>query len=158
MSETYIEILLQSLNKKEQVLKEIIRLDELQKTQLLDELCPVEDFDDTVEAKSKCIEQLEQLDSGFQKVYDRVSEELKGNKEAYAQEIRKMKELIRRLTDLSVEIQAQEARNKDLMMKKFADVKRKTKGFRTSGKVASEYYKNMMKINSIEPQFMDNKN
>ena len=158
MSETYIEILLQSLNKKEQVLKEIIRLDEGQKAQLEDEMCPVDDFDETVEAKSQCIEQLEQLDSGFQKVYDRVSEELKENKEAHADEIRRTKEMIRRLTDLSVEIQAQEARNKDLMVKKFADVKKKTRELRTSGKVANEYYKNMMKINNIDPQFMDNKN
>ena len=79
MSETYIEILLQSLKKKEQVLYEIIRLDEIQKEQLEDEMCQVDDFDETVEAKSKCVEQLEQLDSGFQKIYDRVSEELKGN-------------------------------------------------------------------------------
>ena len=158
MSETYIEILLQSLNKKEQVLKEIIRLDEVQKALLEDEMCPVDDFDETVEAKSQCIEQLEQLDSGFQKVYDRVSEELKENKEAHADEIRRMKEMIRRLTDLSVEIQAQEARNKDLMVKKFADVKKKTRELRTSGKAANEYYKNMMKINNIDPQFMDNKN
>ena len=158
MSETYIEILLQSLNKKEQVLKEIIRLDEVQKAQLEDEMCSVDDFDETVEAKSQCIEQLEQLDSGFQKVYDRVSEELKENKEAHADEIRRMKEMIRRLTDLSVEIQAQEARNKDLMVKKFADVKKKTRELRTSGKAANEYYKNMMKINNIDPQFMDNKN
>ena len=158
MSETYIEILLQSLNKKEQVLKEIIRLDEVQKAQLEDEMCLVDDFDETVEAKSQCIEQLEQLDSGFQKVYDRASEELKENKEAHADEIRRMKELIRRLTDLSVEIQAQEARNKDLMVKKFADVKKKTRELRISGKAANEYYKNMMKINNIDPQFMDNKN
>lgn len=158
MSETYIEILIQSLNKKEQVLKEIIRLDEVQKKQLEDELCPVDEFDETVEAKSKCIEQLELLDSGFQKIYDRVSEELKGNKDAHADEIRKMKEMIHHLTDLSVEIQAQEARNKELMTNKFVDVKKKTKGLRTSGKVANEYYKNMMKINNVDPQFMDNKN
>ena len=69
-----------------------------------------------------------------------------------------MQELIKHLTDLSVEIQAQEARNKDLMTKKFADVKKKTRGFRTSGKVADQYYKNMMKLNNVEPQFMDNKN
>lgn len=158
MSETYIEILLQSLNKKEQVLKEIVRLDEVQKAQLEDEMCLVDEFDEIVEAKSRCIEQLEQLDSGFQKIYDRVKEELKDNKEVYAREISKMKELIKHLTDLSVEIQAQEARNKNLMTQKFTDIKKKAKGFRTSGKVADQYYKNMMKINNIEPQFMDNKN
>ena len=158
MSDTYVQILLQSLTKKEQVLKEIIRLDEQQKAQLEDEMCLVEDFDETVEAKAKCIEQLEQLDSGFQEVYDRVSEEFKDNREAYADDIRKMKEKIRSLTDLSVEIQAQEACNKELMTKKFSDVKKKTRGFRTNGRAVNEYYKNMMKLNNVDPQFMDNKN
>lgn len=155
MQETYIDILLQSLNKKEEVLKEIVRLDELQKEQLMDELCPVEDFDATVESKAGCIEQLEQLDSGFQKVYDRVSEEIKDNREAHAEQIRAMQELIRKITDLSMEIQAQEARNKELMTQKFSDVKDKAKSLRTSGKAADEYYKNMMKLNHVDPQFME---
>ena len=87
-----------------------------------------------------------------------MSQELKDNREAHADEIRRMKELIRTLTDLSVEIQAQESRNKELMTRKFADVRKKAKGFRTSGKVANEYYKNMMGLNNVDPQFMDNKN
>lgn len=157
MQETYIDILLQSLRKKEEVLKEIIRLDELQKGQLLDEMCPIEDFDATVDSKAACIEQLEQLDSGFQKVYDRVSEELKDNKEAYTNQIHMMQDLIRRITDLSMEIQSQEARNKELMIQKFTEVKSKAKSLRTSGKAADEYYKNMMKLNHVDPQFMDNK-
>ncbi len=155
MQETYIDILLQSLNKKEEVLKKIIRLDELQKEQLADELCPAEDFDATAESKAKCIEQLDRLDSGFQKVYDRVSEEMKGNKEAHAEQIRAMQESIRKITDLSIEIQAQEARNKELMIQRFSDVKEKAKSLRTSGKAADEYYKNMMKLNHVDPQFME---
>ena len=157
MSENYVDILLQSLRKKEQVLNEIIRLDNVQKEQLENEMCSVEDFDQTVEAKSKCIEQLEQLDSGFQKVYDRVSDVLQGDRDTYSEEIRQMKELIRVITDLSVEIQVQEARNKELMTLKFSDVKKKTRSLRTSGKVANQYYENMQKLNNIEPQFMDNK-
>ena len=83
MSEKYVDILLQSLRKKEQVLNEIIRLDNVQKEQLENEMCSVEDFDQTVEAKSKCIEQLEQLDSGFQKLYAEVETEIKDNREKY---------------------------------------------------------------------------
>ena len=65
MSETYLAIMLQSLKKKEQVLDEIIRLNDLQKKQLTDQATPVDDFDKTVEDKSACIDQLDQLDSGF---------------------------------------------------------------------------------------------
>lgn len=155
MQETYIDILLQSLNKKIEVLEEIVRLDELQKEQLVDEERSVDEFDATVESKAACIEQLEHLDSGFQKVYDRVSEEMKDHKEAHAEQIRTMQELIKRITDLSMQIQAQEARNKELMIQKFADVKVKAKSLRTSGKAADEYYRNMMKLNHVDPQFME---
>ncbi|MDY4892259.1 MAG: flagellar export chaperone FlgN, partial [Agathobacter sp.] len=120
MPETYIAIMLQSLQKKEKVLDEIIRLDDVQKKVLTDNNCTVDEFDETVEAKSACIEQLNQLDSGFQKLYAEVETEIKDNREKYSAEIKKMQECIRSVTDKSVKIQAQEARNKELLKEKIA--------------------------------------
>jgi hypothetical protein len=68
-----------------------------------------------------------------------------------------MQTYIRSVTDKSVEIQSQEARNKDLMVKKFAYVRQQAKTVRTGTQVASKYYQNMTKMNLIDPQFMDNK-
>ena len=157
MSETYIEIMIQSLKKKIQVLDQIIELDELQKEQLEDPLASADDFDQTVEDKAALIQQLDQLDSGFDKLYSRVKEELQGNKEAFSERIAKMQELIRSITDRSVKIQSQEARNKNLMTQKFAKVKKQVKEVRTNTKVANQYYRNMTRVNYIDPQFMDNK-
>lgn len=157
MSETYIEIMIQSLKKKIQVLDQIIELDELQKEQLEDPLASADDFDQTVEDKAALIQQLDQLDSGFDKLYSRVKEELQGNKEAFSEQIAKMQELIRSITDRSVKIQSQEARNKNLMTQKFAKVKKQVKEVRTNTKVANQYYRNMTRVNYIDPQFMDNK-
>ncbi len=53
--------------KKEQVLDKIIELDTVQKNQLEDPNLTPDDFDDVVEQKSKLIEQLDNLDSGFEK-------------------------------------------------------------------------------------------
>ena len=157
MEETYISIMLQSLKKKAAVLDEIIRLDDLQKDRLTDSECPVEDFDQTVEDKRKLIEQLGQLDSGFEKLYAQVSEELQDNKEQYADEIRQMQSLIRSITDKSVKIQAQEARNKDLMMQKFGVIKRHAKNVRMNSKAITEYYKTMDHTKYMDPQFMEKK-
>ncbi len=157
MSETYIEIMIQSLKKKIQVLDQIIELDKLQKEQLEDPLASADDFDQTVEDKAALIQQLDQLDSGFDKLYSRVKEELQGNKEAFSEQIAKMQELIRSITDRSVKIQSQEARNKNLMTQKFAKVKKQVKEVRTNTKVANQYYRNMTRVNYIDPQFMDNK-
>lgn len=157
MEQTYVDIMIQSLNKKLQVLDRIVELNGIQKTQLEDAMATIEDFDKTVEEKAKLIEQMEQLDSGFEKLFARVKEELEANKEGYAEAIKTMQSCIRRITDKSMEIQAEEARNKDLMVRKFAYVKDSAKNVRTNSKVATQYYRNMMNLNYVDPQFMDNK-
>ena len=157
MQNTYVDIMIQSLNKKIKVLEEIKRLNLLQKGLLEDDLADADDFDKTVEDKSVLIEQLEQLDSGFDKLFERVREELKEHKDAYKDKIHKMQDCIRKITDLSIELQAQEAKNRDLMTRKFVSVRQKAKIVRTNTKAANQYYQNMMQLNYVEPQFMDNK-
>lgn len=157
MSENYIDIMLQSLKKKEQVLKAIIDENLKQRENLEDVNGEADAFDATVEAKAALIEQLEQLDSGFEKLFERTKEELEGNKEKYASQIREIKSYIKSVTDKSIEIQAQEARNKDLMTSKFATVKKQVKTMRVNGAAASEYYKTMAKLNVVDPQFWDGK-
>jgi len=157
MENTYIDIMIQSLQKKEAVLKEIQKQNQLQKSVLEDPKADPDDFDKTVEAKTNLIEQIIHLDSGFDKLYDRLKEELQGNKDAYTDKIKTMQNLIRTITDLSMEIQAQEARNKDLMTRKFVNIKERAKVVRTNSKAVSQYYQNMMQLNVVDPQFMDNK-
>ena len=143
MPETYIAIMLQSLQKKEKVLDEIIRLDDVQKKVLTDNNCTVDEFDETVEAKSACIEQLNQLDSGFQKLYAEVETEIKDNREKYSAEIKKMQECIRSVTDKSVKIQAQEARNKELVKEKIANVHKQATEVRKNSRAITGYYNSM---------------
>ena len=157
MSETYLAIMLQSLKKKEQVLDEIIRLNDLQKKQLTDQATPVDDFDKTVEDKSACIDQLDQLDSGFEKLYAQVQEELQANKEQYADTIKALQQCIRSVTDKSIMIQAQEARNKDLMMQKFTTVRKHAKDVRANSKAITGYYKTMTHSGYMDSRYMDGK-
>lgn len=157
MSETYLAIMLQSLKKKEQVLDEIIRLNDLQKKELTDQATPVDDFDKTVEDKSACIDQLDQLDSGFEKLYAQVQEELQANKEQYADTIRELQKRIRSVTDKSIMIQAQEARNKDLMMQKFTTVRKHAKDVRANSKAITGYYKTMTNSGYMDSRYMDGK-
>lgn len=157
MADTYLAIMLQSLRKKEKVLDEIIRLNDLQKKQLTDQATPVDDFDKTVEDKSACIEQLDQLDSGFEKLYAQVQEELQVNKEQYADTIRELQKRIRSVTDKSIMIQAQEARNKDLMMQKFTTVRKHAKDVRANSKAITGYYKTMTHSGYMDSRYMDGK-
>lgn len=153
----YLPVMLQSLKKKEQVLTEIIQLNQRQRAELENPALDPDDFDKTFQEKAKRIEELEKLDDGFQELYERVREELHGNRDAYREEIQKMQGYIRRLTEKSADIQTQEARNKELMQQKFASVKKQVKEVRKSQKVVNQYYKNMMKAAYVEPQFTDKK-
>ena len=139
------------------MLDEIIRLNDLQKKQLTDQATPVDDFDKTVEDKSACIDQLDQLDSGFEKLYAQVQEELQANKEQYADTIRELQKRIRSVTDKSIMIQAQEARNKDLMMQKFTTVRKHAKDVRANSKAITGYYKTMTHSGYMDSRYMDGK-
>lgn len=157
MAENYLLIMIQSLKKKIQVLDCIIDANDRQKNGLEDPNLDPDDFDKIVEEKSKYIEQLDLLDSGFDKLFARVREELDTKRAAYVGEIKEMQTLIQRITEKSNRIQVQEARNKDLMTQKFSKIHKQVRDVRVSQQAVNQYYQNMKKINYIDPQFMDNK-
>ena len=157
MQNTYVDIMIQSLRKKVKVLEEIKKLNEKQKALLEDDKSDADEFDKTVEDKSARIDQLEQLDEGFDQLFARVKEDLTVNREVYTSKIKSMQDYIRQITDLSMEIQAQEARNKELMTRKFTSIRERAKVVRTSSRAANRYYKNMMQLNYVDPQFLDKK-
>lgn len=154
---TYLIILEQSLDKKIVILNRIIEQDQIQLQQLQNPNLEPDEFDQTVEVKAKLIEELELIDQGFEQIFDRVKSEIGNNKELYKTQIRSMQEKIRQITDKSMEIQTQEARNKALMEKKFSAIHKQVREIRQSQKVVNQYYRNMMKKGYTEPQFLDNK-
>ena len=154
---TYVSVLIQSLDKKIKVLDTIIQSNHMQKEALEDPNLDPDDFDRIVEKKSELIDELERLDNGFEDIFARVREELNANRDAYREEIKVMQEYIRTITDKSVQVQKQEAQNKELMQQKFASVRKQAREVRQSQKIVNQYYKNMMKANYTDPQFLDNK-
>ncbi len=68
-----------------------------------------------------------------------------------------MQKLIAEITEKSVEIQAVEARNKSQVEARFSTIRKQIRQVKDNQKVVKEYYRNMQKMNYVEPQFMDNK-
>ena len=153
----YIAILQQSLEKKNRILDLIVEKNKEQRILFTDETLPPERLEENIKEKGDLVDQLNQLDDGFEQVYNRVREILNKEKDAYRDEIKKMQELIREITDKSATIQAQEQRNKELAAQKFASVKKEIRKVRTSTKAASQYYKSMAKTNVVDSQFLDKK-
>lgn len=157
MNSNYIDIMIQSLEKKTAVLDQLIELNKQQKLYLQDPNLSPEDFEKNMDRKASLIDDLNQLDGGFDELFERVKGELNANRQAYAEQIKRMQGLIREITEKSNTIQTQEARNREQAQRKFADVRKQVKGVRNSQKVVRQYYQNMVKQGGNEPRFLDNK-
>lgn len=139
MEKLYIHILVESLEKKIRILDGIISANQEQREGLEDPNLDPDDFDRTVEKKAEYIEELDQLDKGFEELFARVREELNTNREKYKAEIQTMQGLIRKITDKTLMIERQETQNKELMEKKFAAVRSQAREVRKSQKIVNQY-------------------
>lgn len=149
--------MIQSLEKKYRVLQQIAQVNQRQKALLEDPNLEPDTFDANVEEKAKLAEQLNLLDDGFEKLFGRVREELNADRARYAAQIRRMQELIQKITAMGADVETLEARNRVLMQTKFREVHKQARSVRNSQKVVKQYYNNMVKANAYEPQFLDNK-
>lgn len=157
MLNNYLNILEDSLKKKIEILERIDEVNRVQSDLLKGEQADLENFDRCVDEKDLYIKELEKLDEGFDTLYEKIKQELLGNKAQYADQIKRLQKLITEITDRSVSIQAQESRNKALVEKYFAEQRKELGQIRKSSKAAYGYYQNMSKSNTAPPQFMDKK-
>jgi flagellar biosynthesis/type III secretory pathway chaperone len=153
----YINMMIQSLEKKLKVLGRISERNRAQHQILLEDELDYERMKQNLEDKSKLIEQLEFLDSGFEKLYVQVKETLDNDRNSYKTQILKMQDLIRAITDKSATVQTQEQRNKTLLDQHFATSKKRVKTVRTNAKVANLYKRAMIGTGGMEPAFWDKK-
>ena len=72
----YITILEESLEKKIKTLDRIIELNKMQYDSVQGETIDDELFNESISEKEKCIESIQELDKGFEMVYEHVREEL----------------------------------------------------------------------------------
>lgn len=137
-----INILSESLDKKIEVLKAIQEYNQRQKEAFSNDQVDMDSFDEAIEEKDSLIERLIKLDEGFESLYQRVADELKDNRQLYATRIRTMQDKITCITELSASIQAEEARNKQLVEAYFAKAKSGIGQGRKVTRAAYGYYKN----------------
>ena len=157
MSLSGAQILLQSLEKKTQLLDKIIQQNSVQEDILKQDDLDMDAFDEAINKQGEYIEELDRLDQGFEAVYDRVRAELLQDKSRYRAEIARMQELIQKITDKIVTVNAGNMRNKTLAENQFQK-KRTTIGTGASkNRAARNYYNSMNNLNYVSPQFYDSK-
>lgn len=154
---TYIQVMIQSLSKKKEVLEKIIECTLDQEFVLKEEEVDLDQFGDLIDEKQKWIDQLNLLDTGFEKLFERVKEEIQLHREQYQVEIVKMQGLIKEITDLGVMLQTSELRNKARFEQYSTNKKKEIRAFKMSNTSATKYYQNMSNQHQGQSYFLDKK-
>ena len=154
---TYVDILVMALKKKITILEQMDR-DALEQEALLKKQdVSMEEIESTEERKRISLEELEKADMGFERVYERVKDAFEENRYLYEVEIKEMQQLIKKITNYTAKIQAQELRNKQLMEYYFQRKKNEVKAFQFNQQSANKYTSHLADRESGVSYFFDNK-
>ena len=153
----YIQILIESLEKKIGILKSLQEQSNIQADILDAKDFDDESFDKTMDIKERLIDDLQFIDNGFDAVYNRVREELVNNKQAHRLSIERMQNLIREITDLSSGIQATEQRNDLKLKNRFKAERAQLRQSKATVQAVTGYYRTMTSSGYPQAQFMDHK-
>jgi len=153
--DNYLNVLKDSLVKKERIL-----IDSQEKSELQGELVKAEEvdwdsFSNLVDEKAKLVEEILKLDEGFESLFNRVKENLANNKDAYKDIIGEIQTLVKSVTEKGAKLEATEYRNKAAIEAAFANTRKEIRQSKLGQKAAADYYNKMNKINTIDPQMLD---
>ena len=100
-----------------------------------------------------------EIDKGFDSVFNKIGSTIKANPQEYRQQILELQNLIRTITDIGVEIEGLENKNKEKFSKFILAKREEIKDFKKSNNTAASYYKNMSNQHQEwKSYFVDRKN
>lgn len=155
---TYIDILIQSLKVKAKVLDEIIEITKEQEKILSHGLSvDIDEFNRSTEKKGPLIDKINELNDGFESLFDKLKDEFIDNKNKYLLEIEQLQDLIREVTQKSAQIQVVESRNHVKLQSYLQGKRKEIKEYKKSAKMVSSYYQNMANQHQGQSYFLDKK-
>lgn len=157
MTENYLQIMIESLEKKLEVLDKVYELNKRQLAASAVRPFDAEAYDAIMDEKGGLIDELNRLDDGFTSTYELVREEVQKNPEKYREQVMLMQDLVRDAVDKGVSIEAQEKRNKASMEAALTSRRREIRERKVSADAATKYYSAVSRLNNVDPQLMDSK-
>jgi hypothetical protein len=157
MAENYVQVLLDTIKKKEDVLGRILEITKRQDVISRQESYDADAMEQTLNEKEILISRLNYLDEGFQSVYERIGAELRNHTDTYRQEILKLQDGIRRCTQLGNEIEVLEQRNSQRFRTLFGRVKAEYVTSKSRATAAQNYLKTMNRSKVMNSYFVDKK-
>ena len=139
----YLELMRDSLVKKEKILSDVLEL-----TREQEKLLNLEDFDDEafdaiITEKSILIEEINKLDEGFELIYKRIEDQIKEEPSYYRESIEKLQGFIRTLVDKGVEVETLERRNQIKFDMNISKSKDRIRNYNLNSNAVTKYYSNM---------------
>ena len=157
-SSVYISVLHDSLSRKVEIVKEILELTKEQSRILSAQDMDSDRFDDIIDEKGVRIDEMLEIDKGFNVTFERVRDILQNNKEEYRSQIIEMQNFIRVITDMSVDLESLEQSNKNKCNEFLHNKRKEIKEFNQSSTTAASYYRNMSNQHqSWQTYFLDKK-
>lgn len=156
----YVQIMVESLKKKSELLDRIIDKNKAQTVCIEGkeyEEINWDTFNVLMTEKEFLIDRINTMDEGFQSLFDRVKMQLEEDKEKYAESIRQMQKLVGEVTDKGVEIRTGEERNRAMIEKIVGGQKKLIRKSRNSLKVAQSYVQTMQGGAAMDMNLMDKK-
>lgn len=152
-----LSILIETLQKKEEVLKEILSKSKEQLDIVKADEFDEDAFDERFNDKDVLIDELNRLDEGFDGVYNRIRSELKENLDDYKPQVASLQQLIRVTMDLGSEIHQTENKVKDALPNALSQKKRSLHDKRMTATGVANYYRASKMMDMQDPYFMDHK-
>lgn len=139
----YVSALQESLQKKLEVLTDLLKLTNEQGKILSTQEPDMDRFDMIISEKDQLLQTMTTLDRGFESLFAKIGNTVRENKYQYQQQIAEMQNLIRSITDTGVQIEGQEHRNKAAFQNYLTGARREIREFTANNQTASAYYHNM---------------
>ena len=146
LNRTYVDMMVDVLQRKRTILERLLVDTREQEKLLRDEKMDVDAFNALVDNKGTQIDQLNEIDEGFDALFQRVKSEIVSHCEEYRSQIEELQKLITELSSLGVSIQALEQQNSQRFKAFLARERQGIRDFHVNNRTASAYYQNMPNI------------
>lgn len=153
----YLELMKDSLIKKEKILNSILESTKEQEILLRADNFDDEAFDALIAKKGALIEEVNKLDDGFDLTYNRIKDKIKEEPKAYRRKIEDIQELIRGLVDKGVELETSERRNQIKFDMNVSKSKDRIRNYNLNSSAVTKYYNNMNGSVGESTYFVDKK-
>lgn len=157
MDENYVQVLIDTINKKEETLRKVLEITLEQEQISKEEVYDSDRMEKTLNEKEIQISRLNYLDEGFQSVYDRISSEIRNHIDEYKDDIAILQEKIRICTELGNSIRVLEDRNRNRFSQLFSKTKKEYSASKNKANVAQNYFKTMNNSKVMNAYFVDKK-